>query len=382
MGNAGIALVIGGLLTFAGGIYVAVYNFRWHDVFGDNKRVWGGPNGSVADCAVASGVFGVLAALVGLVGFVFVMFGLPNMLTTIVFIASLVLYFGEMIPEAVLVNKTKYGGTAQGSYFYLINHAKQSVRFEGDDDFVDWYMGAYDRLSAYNKPEKLTEGAIKDIEWLEGVVGSLPGYYVLDRWGVATCDRSGEYLSEAGGMEFIDLDWESKHKLFYTEICVKEEFPVKYRASGMDGDFVPCVIDYNSTVLDLHREVKDESGSSSYELLGDCDKINVVAECRGRWSEGLLTKYAKKECKAEQEPRLDERLEKKELTAEEYLDELVSSNNEVAKEKAKAKFIGVDSLNEHNKIIISIQTVAFFITALGVVLSFIGGSSAVSGVEP
>lgn len=343
-------LTIGALLTFAGGLYAAIYNCRWYDNFGDLRRVWGGINGQMADCAATSGVFGSFTTLTGLASFVLMIMGMQNMITTIIFGVSLVFYLCMMIPEAIIINKGKYDiSEGEGHHFIESGY---SVRYEDDKDFQEWYMGGYEALRKYDRPaaSEISEELGKQISWFNNyVLDVLDGYYVIKRMGISKCNRVGN-----NGVTSAEE--------FYKEVCGDKEEVQKYPLSTYAYDNMkPCVINYNASVF--------PTMNIDYPK-GDCDKIDIVAECRGGWSESVLTRRAKTTC----ELQVEEIEAEKEGTAEEQVAVWKKWQIMDIESDTNFKLSRIRGLSAQNEIILSIQTIAFVMTAAGVVLSFFGGS--------
>ena len=98
-------LHVGAILTVIGGLFACCYNCRWYNAIGDARRGYKSMEYFLASSAMASGIFGVFAAIAAIAAVALSFTGLSNTIVTIVYAVTLVLYLGEMIPEAVLIGQ-------------------------------------------------------------------------------------------------------------------------------------------------------------------------------------------------------------------------------------------------------------------------------------
>lgn len=327
-------LGIGAIFAFTGGLGVCCYNCRWYD---KNKN-WGKSYGGIwkkdCDCTLSSGIFGIFRAVLALIALILLLVDVKKIVVAILFIITLVLYLGELIPEAILIDDLKYGKETFASNYEC----------DTGSDFYKWLTEDYTRLSTENAPT-----TVEDVAKVTAIAQFLPASL------------------ESGAC----WEWRSA--------------PVNYGNWQRVSPVGSCVINYKDSTVPTGELTKDS-----------CDDFDIaVVECRGGWSAGSLTSAVKGHCKtyfdrveeqakivlpASEEDKKNQKGEKSK--AKRIMNDAIADAALVELVGASLQEIGpeqfVSSLSLANQILLGCQTISFVATLIGVILLFIKGGAKVS----
>lgn len=321
-------LGIGAIFAFTGGLGVCAYNCRWYDKNSVWGKGWGSQYKRPLDCALSSGIFGIFRAVLALVALILLLVDVNKIVVAVLFIIDLVLYLGELIPEALIIDDVKYG---------------MGVPPECDtsSDLYKWITGGQVEAQRQKNTGLTGEDWQKVTRW-GSLVKYIPGY------DTQSC--------------FV---WETR---------VGQPYPEFVDKSGVAS----CVIDFKASSI---------PDSTVLEFVQNCDDYNIVADCHGGWSEGDLTSQVKSACKRYWNDMEDQShaLIPDGKTAEEfkkgYVDYFKKTtktlvNHAIADDgSAEATVDGLpfvqtylSSFSLANQILLGCQTIAFVATLVGVIL--------------
>lgn len=339
--------VLGAALAVVGGLGVCCYNLRF---FNTNKlymKQWGGLIlKTCLQCAISSGIFGLICALVAGVGLVLIIIGFNPKISSILLIVSAVLYLGELIPEAVALNKYKWGGIT-GRYIQdvpdtyplpptqlpvwrdsvsLISPYGQYV-IKRDDELVtydtNWEL-EFDKSLATCGNEEAQAKCKSDWDRLRGL-------FLLSG---ALVPGSAYVETEEGGYEMVD----PSHELFVPD----------FQKFGLPTEF------------------NDDLGTWTEST---CDKFDIgVKSYKGGWSSKAVTDHIRSECKSAFQ------LKKEQEELRDVQDHKDYQAKVSRKEESGYSSASLSTFNVVNSIFLGIQTFSFVATLIGAILGFLGGS--------
>lgn len=318
-------LGIGAIFAFTGGLGVCAYNCRWYDKNNALGKSYGSQYKRPLDCALTSGIFGIFRAVLALVALILLLVDVNKIVVSVLFIIDLVLYLGELIPEALIIDDLKYG-------------LALPPECDLNSDFYKWLSG--DQARAQQEKE-------------QGLTGD--DLQKPRRW---TSIQS--YVRE-----------------YYTGTCYYwryEEGVISEMSSA--GTRPSCVIDYKASTIP--SPVVDQP----FVAKDNCDDYNIVAECRGSWDGDALTSRVKSACKQywkdqedivaiagakTQEELKEAYLDYTKKYSKKMMDLRISDTTNIRAEPTQVQDY-LSSFSLANQILLGCQTIAFVATLVGVIL--------------
>ena len=329
-------LGIGAIFAFTGGLGVCAYNCRWYD----KNNLWGKSYGGTwkrpLDCALSSGIFGIFRAVLALIALILLLVDVNKIVVAVLFIIDLVLYLGELIPEALLIDDFKYMTMVY-------------PECDTNSDFYKWLDGGQQQAQNQKNQGLTPEDRQKVQRWSE-ISLFLAGY----KSGMCRAWRT-------------DGTWQ--------EGAWTEQGPVD-----------SCVIDFAASTIPA------SAPTSNFVSKDQCDNYNiVVSECRGGWSADDLTSQARKVCKDYWSQR--EKMTPSGTNEEEYKKSSLDADKWYGKTLMNAAISDtyisgaqydafptafVSSVSLANQILLGCQTIAFVATLVGVILLLVRKAAKVS----
>lgn len=348
----------GALLSIAGGLGVCGYNCKWFDEYGTYRLQWKGYNAIVANSVVSAGVIGVFYAVAAIAAIVVLFLGLGKMIVVIVFAIVAVLYLGVMVPEAILLDKTKYGG--YGSIW--VPYEKRT--WHEDEDWIKWVVSwqteqdkvGWDlRIANMKDEEKLVWTMAK--QHLDEILTS--GYSYSDPYGYFsfTVNRIEGYDTPVPMVYNENNRWVSWSLAGLSDIT-------EYRHS--------CIIDYVSPDTDI-------SPLAGLPVTAECEKITIeTVDCVGGWTRRKLENAIIDKC-IEIRERVLESVVKE--GGDEHLwgkDEKAADAAKTEREKLLEDMYNTPALRIVDSVMLGVQTVGFVLVVVGIIFFFVGGTAQVS----
>ena len=318
-------LGIGAIFAFTGGLGACAYNCRWYDKNNARGKSYGGQAKRPLDCALTSGIFGIFRAVLALVALILLLVDVNKIVVSVLFIIDLVLYLGELIPEALIIDDLKYG-------VFL------PPECDLNSDFFKWLNGDQARAQQ-EKEQGLTGDDLQKPNRWENFHSYIPGYYT----------GSCYYWRQQGGGTL--------------------------RLENMSPK-PSCVIDYKASTI------PNPAAEGSFVAKDNCDDYNIVAECRGGWDGDALTSHVKSLCKQYWKDKENDIVTEGEATTEDDKKAILDAYKNIYKRRMNYAIsdtaAGKDSVNLvprylssvslANQILLGCQTIAFVATLVGVIL--------------
>ena len=190
-----IVLSASAVLAVVGGVGACAYNGRMYDKMKNYTKQFESSFTLSLNCALSSAIFGIFRAIVSITAFALLIVGLRRVVS-ILLIVSAVLYLGEMITEALLLDAIKYGLSERGLYL--------------------WPVGMYQCASN----SKLTEWITK-----------------YEQWTATIPHDDGNWTTFTGFFENVDAYW--------TGYCWEWDYGTSnWRAEYANGS---CLLDFTKT---------------------------------------------------------------------------------------------------------------------------------------
>lgn len=314
----------GGFLAIVGGFLACCFNCRWYIDFGDNRRVYKGPNKLVAQCALSSGIIAIVCAAVGLIGVLLTLCKVRGAVIGAIYITTLFLYIGEMIPEAIILEQTQWGIDMTNFGSSVLERLTQNIYvpileanwYDTDPEFRWWVDESAAEQEKYAPVDEYT---VRNAQQLQYFIDELLGYYTAT----------------------------SYH--FLPETVVPEQ---KYAKQS-------CIIDYNVSTIDI-----DYVGYSNCSLL----QIETV-KCVGGWSGRALTNALRNVCNTYLEILQDSIVVDDSIAFEGA--QITWAETADAEQQLQSSLLTEDSiysLNLANQVAVAIQTVGFALTLMGTIM--------------
>lgn len=324
MKKYGLFFLGGGvLLAVVGGFFACCFNCRWYVDFGDNRRVYKGPNNLVAQCALSSGIIGIVCAAVGLVAVCMTLCKVHGCVTTAMYITTLLLYVGEMVPEAILLTQTQWGISTTNFGASVLERLTQNIYvpilqanwYETDPEFRWWVDESGAEQEKYAPVDEYT---INNAEQLQYFIDELLGYYTATSY------------------------------YFVPESVIPEE---KYANRS-------CIINYNMSMIDI-----------DYVEYSNCSLLRIeTVKCVGGWSASALTNSLINVCNTYLDI-LEDSIDVEDSVTFEGA-QVTWAETADAMQQVESSLFAEDSvyaLDVANRVMIAIQSVAFIVTMIGVV---------------
>ena len=318
-------LGIGAIFAFTGGLGACAYNCRWYDKNNARGKSYGGQAKRPLDCALTSGIFGIFRAVLALVALILLLVDVNKIVVSALFIIDLVLYLGELIPEALIIDDLKYG-------------LSLPPECDLNSDFYKWLNGDQARAQI-EKEQGLTGDDLQKPRRWENFHSFIPGYYT----GICYYWRQ-----QVGGT------------LRFTEMQARPSCVIDYKASTIPSPVV----------------------GETFVAKDNCDDYNIVAECRGSWDGDSLTSQVKSVCKQYWKDKEEELVVEGEAKTEDDKKAILDAKKDGYKKymnyaisdtgagRAGLSIVPtfLSSFSLANQILLGCQTIAFVATLVGVIL--------------